>query len=198
MSGKPQKTCFVTVGATASFSGLIKAVLSTNFCQALEALGYTDLLVQYGQGGETLYQQCLQQLRAAETSNMRIGGFDLDNAGLGRYMRQAKGHGIANAAEGVVISHAGSGTVLDALRISVPLIVVPNAELLDNHQVELAEALAEQEYVVYGKLESLVQTLKDAEMLRDRHNAWPPVNSGVHRQARGLTGVMDEEIGFLD
>lgn len=47
----------------------------------------------------------------------------------------------------------GSGTILDALRISVPLVVVPNAELLDNHQVELAEALAEMEYVVHGKLE---------------------------------------------
>lgn len=47
----------------------------------------------------------------------------------------------------------GSGTILDALRISVPLVVVPNSELLDNHQIELAEALAEQEYVVHGKLE---------------------------------------------
>ena len=48
---------------------------------------------------------------------------------------------------------SGSGSILDALRISVPLIVVPNAELLDNHQVELAEALVEQEYVVHGHIE---------------------------------------------
>ena len=47
----------------------------------------------------------------------------------------------------------GSGTILDALRLSVPLIVVPNEELLDNHQVELAEALAEQGYVVHGRIE---------------------------------------------
>lgn len=47
----------------------------------------------------------------------------------------------------------GSGSILDALRVGVPLIVVPNHELLDNHQVELAEALAEQGYVVHGKLE---------------------------------------------
>lgn len=92
----------------------------------------------------------------------------------------------------------GSGTILDALRISVPLIVVPNAELLDNHQVDLAEALAEQEYVVYGRLSNLAQALDDAEALRKRHKAWPPVNSGVHRQARGLKGVMDDEMGFLD
>ena len=47
----------------------------------------------------------------------------------------------------------GSGTILDALRISVPLVVVPNSELLDNHQVELAEELSAQGYVIHGKLE---------------------------------------------
>lgn len=38
------------------------------------------------------------------------------------------------------------------MRIEVPVIVVPNTELLDNHQVELAEVLAEQNYVVHGSL----------------------------------------------
>lgn len=47
----------------------------------------------------------------------------------------------------------GSGSILDALRVGVPLIVVPNPSLLDNHQVELAEALQEQGYVVHGRLE---------------------------------------------
>jgi len=92
----------------------------------------------------------------------------------------------------------GSGTILDALRLSVPLIVVPNSELLDNHQVELAEALAEQEYVVHGQLDSLAQALKDAEVLRQRQKVWPPVNSGPHRHSRGLKGVMDDEMGFVD
>ena len=47
----------------------------------------------------------------------------------------------------------GSGSILDALRIGVPLIVVPNPDLLDNHQVELAEELATQGYVIHGRLE---------------------------------------------
>lgn len=46
----------------------------------------------------------------------------------------------------------GSGSILDALRVGVPLIVVPNPALLDNHQVELAEQLAAQGYVVHGDL----------------------------------------------
>ena len=195
----PQKTCFVTIGATASFTGLIEAVLSADFCRALEAQGYTNLLVQYGRDGRPLYDQCLQRLRTTSSSlGLKIDGFDLDKSGLRPYMFQAKGHNLPNATEGIVISHAGSGTILDALRISIPLIVVPNASLLDNHQVELAEALAEQGYVVHGRLDHLVGALHQAEELRRRMKVWPPVNSGVHRQARGLKGVMDEEMGFLD
>jgi len=89
----------------------------------------------------------------------------------------------------------GSGSILDALRVAVPLIVVPNETLLDNHQVELAEALAEQEYVVHGRLTQLSQALTDAEKLRQRASQWPPVNSGPER---GLKGIMDDEMGYLD
>lgn len=95
-------------------------------------------------------------------------------------------------------STAGSGTILDALRLSVPLIVVPNADLLDNHQVELAEALAEQAYVVHGRLEDLTKALQEAEGLRQRQREWPPVNAGTQREAKGLRGIVDEEMGFLD
>ena len=197
-----QKTCFVTIGATASFTGLIKTVLGPDFCKALEEQRYTHLLVQYGQDGKALYEQCLHQLNTVQQpTQLQISGFDLDKSGLRTYMLQAKGHPPTNpvtAVEGLVISHAGSGTILDALRIGIPIIVVPNASLLDNHQVELAEALAEQEYVVHGRLGDLAGALQEAEELRRRMRAWPPPNSGVHRQAKGLKGVMDDEMGWLD
>lgn len=192
-----RKICFVTIGATASFTGLIQAVLSEKFTRALDAQNYTHLLVQYGQDGKQLFDECLNRL-GSEASTLQISGFDLDPSGLRQYMLQAKGHQNLLATEGVVISHAGSGTILDALRVGIPFIVVPNESLLDNHQVELAEALAEQEYVVYGRLSNLEDALKDAEQLRVRSKTWPPPNSGVHRQAKGLKGVMDEEMGFLD
>lgn len=106
MSTKQQKACFVTVGATASFSSLVRAVVSSDFCKALEKQGYTDLLVQYGQDGKALYEQCLQE--AKTTERLKLQGFDLDKAGLGRYMRQAKGLDNKDSVEGVVISHAGT------------------------------------------------------------------------------------------
>ena len=76
--------------------------------------------------------------------------------------------------------------------------MVPNTDLLDNHQLELAEALAEQGYVVHGHLDRLLEALDDADGLRRRQQEWPPINSGVHRQAMGLKGILDEEMGFLD
>ncbi|EGP90999.1 unnamed protein product [Zymoseptoria tritici ST99CH_1A5] len=189
------KTCFVTIGATASFVGLIKAALAPDFLAALKSHGYTHLLVQYGQDGKALFDSCIGSL---DQIDIHISGFDLDKAGLAEYMLQAKGERNTGRQEGVVVSHAGSGTILDALRISVPIIVVPNSELLDNHQVELAEALAEQEYVVHGSLHALGQALNEAAQLGKKSKSWPPPNSGFHREARGLKGVLDDEMGFLD
>lgn len=40
----------------------------------------------------------------------------------------------------------GAGTVLDAMRLGLRMLVVPNESLLDNHQKELAEELESQGY----------------------------------------------------
>ena len=52
-----------------------------------------------------------------------------------------------------IILVEGSGSILEALRIDVPLVVVPNNTLLHNHQVEVAEILEEYGYVIYGRQE---------------------------------------------
>ena len=169
---RPKKLCFVTIGATASFDELIAGTLSPAFLAALRDAGYTDLLLQYGKEGEKLLQKFQKEsaLNGEQDYGVRIQGFAFKKDGLEKEMRAAKGED--NASEGVVISHAGavysvlhlsafanspsyagSGSILAALRISVPLIVVPNPALLDNHQEELAEVLAAQGYVVHGRLE---------------------------------------------
>ncbi len=40
----------------------------------------------------------------------------------------------------------GAGTVLDAMRLGLRMLVIPNESLLDNHQKELAEELENQGY----------------------------------------------------
>ncbi|KAL8974163.1 MAG: hypothetical protein Q9197_001608 [Variospora fuerteventurae] len=187
-----QKICFVTIGATASFDQLLQAVLSGEFFQALEALKYTHLLLQYGKNGKRF----LEELGNINRHGIEISGFDFNTKGLGQEMWSTKA--AKDRAEGVVVSHAGSGSILDALRIRVPLIVVPNTSLLHNHQVELAGELSKQGYLVHGHVDDLPSALRDSEAHRKKLQAWPPNSHGADPSGRGLAGVMDEEMGFYD
>ncbi|KAI9853894.1 MAG: N-acetylglucosaminyldiphosphodolichol N-acetylglucosaminyltransferase catalytic subunit alg13 [Vezdaea acicularis] len=196
--GPRSRTCFVTIGATASFNDLLSNVLKPKFLEALRGAGYTDLLLQYGTEGKTIFEKFLEDEKLGKNynCNLRINGFAFNKKGLGQEMRAAKGEN--GAAEGVVISHAGSGSILDALRINVPLVVVPNPSLLDNHQIELAEELADMGYVVHGDLSDLEACIQASEQLRLRQKEWPPKGDVNGRSDRGLAGVMDDEMGFLD
>jgi beta-1,4-N-acetylglucosaminyltransferase len=109
------KLCFLTVGATASFSALIESAVSPAFLAALEAQGYTELSVQYGQDGKNLFEKCKAAVAQQTTTapKVKVTGFDLDRLGLGKHMRRAKGGSSSNdSTEGVVISHAGKHAYL--------------------------------------------------------------------------------------
>lgn len=54
-------------------------------------------------------------------------------------------HEICNA--DLVIGHAGAGTCLQTLKAGKKLVVVVNDELMDNHQMELADKLSEEGYI---------------------------------------------------
>ncbi|EOD43149.1 putative udp-n-acetylglucosamine transferase subunit alg13 protein [Neofusicoccum parvum UCRNP2] len=192
-----KKICFVTIGATATFDALITACTQPDFLCALHREGYTDLLVQYG-NNRKLWKEAVAANDSLDRHGVEVSGFSFRESGITAQMQLAKGDPRDGSQEGVIISHAGSGSILDALRLNVPLIVVPNPTLLDNHQLELAEILEQQGYVIHGKLDNLAASVAQAEELRKRQRTWPPINSGPHRRAPGLQGVMDEEMGFLD
>ncbi|KAF1986237.1 glycosyltransferase family 1 protein [Aulographum hederae CBS 113979] len=193
------RVCFVTIGATAAFDSLIRAVFEDKFVRALRSAGFSDMIIQYGANGKKLFDQLSREYEARPpVSPFCINGFHFNTKGLGAEMRAAKGKGHKAESRGIVISHAGSGSVLDALRVGVPVIVVPNPELLDDHQTQLAEALAKQDYVVHGKLDDMTGALREIDVLMWRLKDWPPVNSGVHRHAQGVEGIADEEVGYLD
>ena len=92
------KTCFVTIGATAAFDALVSAVLAPRFLSVLQELGYTDLCVQHGRDEEGIYRKSVGAKVAGVSLN--VTGFDFKKAGLRSDMVAAR--------EGVVISHAGS------------------------------------------------------------------------------------------
>lgn len=62
----------------------------------------------------------------------------------------------------LVISHGGAGIILESLKNKRKIIVCVNDTLMDNHQVELASSLEEENYVVYCKdLSKIVETVQE-------------------------------------
>lgn len=187
-----RRECFVTVGATASFKGLIKAVMAPAFVAKLIELGFTRLVIQYGPD-LPLFNE-LKEILDSQGLGLAVSAFDFNNTGLGQEMRDCKAN-AGSSKMGVVISHAGSGSILDAMRIDVPIIVVPNPELLDDHQTELAVEVERQGYCIHGRLDKLAAALEASET--HSRKRWPPDNGQVDPSGRGLVGVLDEEMGWI-
>lgn len=97
-----RRECFVTVGATASFKGLIKAVMAPEFTSKLVELSYTRLVIQCGPDLSLFHE--LKE--AGDMNGLDVSGFDFNKQGLGQEMRGCKRNdGFSRM--GVVISHAG-------------------------------------------------------------------------------------------
>ncbi|KAL4989880.1 glycosyltransferase family 28 C-terminal domain-containing protein [Aspergillus falconensis] len=200
MAHEARKLCFVTVGVTASFHLLLKSILDPIFLRALNQHGYTDLLIQYGKDGQQLFDDFVANYPPGGPNRhgIIVQGFDFNQAGLDNQMRLAKAKSAENRSSGLVISHAGSGSILAALRLGVPLVVVPNPTLQDNHQEELAEVLQSEGYAIWSDYREVSAALDRAEALRTKMLTWPPVHGVREGQPRNLDGVVSEEMGYLD
>ncbi|KAH8701923.1 family 28 putative glycosyltransferase [Talaromyces proteolyticus] len=200
MSRRPRKVCFVTIGATAPFDVLLSNVLNKSFLEALQQHEYTTLVIQYGKEGRAVFDKFTKKHApgSPERCGLDIQGFGFKQDGLLREMRLTKSDDKLDSLEGMILSHAGSGSIMEALRIGVPLVVVPNPALQDNHQEELAREIEKNGWAVTGRLDNLAQSVEKAEDLRRAARSWPPVNSGETKYKRGLAGVMEDEMGFVD
>ncbi|PWY88520.1 UDP-N-acetylglucosamine transferase subunit alg13 [Aspergillus heteromorphus CBS 117.55] len=196
----PIKVCFVTVGATASFHELLQTILQEDFLQVLRRFGYTNLLIQYGKDGKSVWDAFERQYppHTGCRNGLLVEGFDFNPDGLDEEMRMARSNLSKGHDGGLIISHAGSGSILGAMRLGVPLVVVPNSTLKDNHQQELADELQSQGYVIASSCQNLSAAIGRGERLRAQMLAWPPVCAVSQRRQRSLQEVMSDELGFLD
>ncbi|KAJ8115054.1 hypothetical protein OPT61_g3212 [Boeremia exigua] len=185
------KLCFVTTGATAPFTALIESVLSSSCLDALLDTGYTHLLVQYG-SAKHVYTEALAVARSHVKDRMIVDGLDFNPEGLQAQLT------IVQQSNGLTISHAGSGSILEALRYQIPLVVVPNTSLLDNHQEELAVAMERSGYLLRGHVEDLAPAIRKSVEFRTKMAQFPPVTSGKHRETKSFAAIMDETVGFMD
>lgn len=190
------KVCLVTTGATAPFTQLIEAVLKPASLDAFIQCNVTHILIQYGtakdvfQNSAEAARQYLEQIGMEQ--KLDIDGMDFNSSGLSDQFK------LVQQTQGLAISHAGSGSILEGLRFQVPLIVVPNTALLDNHQEELAEAMDRVGYVIHGNVDHLAPAIKASEGFRTRMAQFPPVTAGKERKVKSFANVMDETVGFTD
>lgn len=105
---KSQKVIFVTIGATASFPQLIRAVLSPSFLRTASSHGYTKLITQFGRGGDALFKELCVKAQKEGPYGLTVEGFGLTDDMMGEMrivkasMREGK-----EREEGVVLCHAG-------------------------------------------------------------------------------------------
>ncbi|KAI0108307.1 glycosyltransferase family 1 protein [Daldinia grandis] len=176
MSRTRYKYAFVTIGASASFQPLIEEVLSEAFLAKLRSLGFTHLTLQCGPD----YDFFLSAEPDAEPSpddpnDLLVSGFTYHDD-IRQFMELTTVGYVTSALKrdrGLIITHAGSGSILEALDFDSALIAVANPTLMDNHQSEIAEEMDSQGHLIQGKIGSLVDIINE-DILTAPKKQWPP------------------------
>ncbi|PSR74113.1 hypothetical protein PHLCEN_2v10069 [Hermanssonia centrifuga] len=155
---------FVTVGST-RFDALVKHALSDVVIDVLRTKGYSDIVVQCGNSD---FDRSVYTLEGDTWTRNLEGEGSIEVWKFKPTLQQEYERAD------LVISHAGSGTILDVLRLKKPIIVVPNPTLLDNHQEELASALADTGHVKAASPWPII-----AQFLDSIPTGWVGLDSGT-------------------
>ncbi len=99
---------------------------------------------------------------------------------------------------------SGTGSILDAMRLGLPLIVVPNERLLDNHQEDLALELERQGYVTKSSIKYRTLAFHQVHPLminRELPKAIErclnaPYQGSAHLQPANIGPILHEVMGY--
>jgi beta-1,4-N-acetylglucosaminyltransferase len=155
-----KSTVLVTVGTT-KFDALTRAADSMSLARLLASQGYTKLVLQVG-GCRNFLPSALvgeaEEFQQVELFSLEQGTEEGAKDPMSfcvewfRYMPN-----LADIIEesGLVISHAGAGSIFESLRARKRLVAVPNPDLMDNHQTDLCNHLKAQGFLEVSDVNSL-------------------------------------------
>ena len=132
---------FLTVGTT-SFDALVEAVDFIKFLKAVKAKGIQEIRLQIGRG--TVFPNVI----LANDLDIKVVVYRYKTTYLTDVQEAS-----------LIISHAGAGSIMDALEAKKKLIVVVNGNLMDDHQQELAQALSERKHLIATTIDELLQVV---------------------------------------
>ncbi|KAJ3336573.1 N-acetylglucosaminyldiphosphodolichol N-acetylglucosaminyltransferase catalytic subunit alg13 [Gonapodya sp. JEL0774] len=154
---------FVTVGTT-RFDDLAQSLLaspdslsSPPVIALLAKRGVKAIRFQYGNSTLPHLSSLNRAQRGSKDDSMTVSGL-ISGILFEAYQFKPTTQEDVNWA-GMIISHAGSGSMLDALQNAKPLVVVVNNTLADNHQRELALAVAKEGQCIATEPSRLLDTL---------------------------------------
>mmetsp|Transcript_41249 Transcript_41249/g.74586 ORF Transcript_41249/g.74586 Transcript_41249/m.74586 type:complete len:184 (-) Transcript_41249:20-571(-) len=123
---------FATVGTT-SFDALVQQLDTIAFHKAARELGYKQIVVQKGRGSYIPKLTKAAPPDGVEAEDLLcMTAYDFKPS-LDDDIERAQ----------LIVSHAGAGSILEAVRAGRRLLVVVNPLLMDNHQLEMAEVMQE-------------------------------------------------------
>ncbi|QFZ26266.1 putative UDP-N-acetylglucosamine transferase subunit ALG13 [Clavispora lusitaniae] len=143
----------VTTGATVTFKPLVSYIADLDFLLEAQKLGYSTIYLQYGNEisnntnvskdflNEVMQKsQLIEKLGLGivnETNDKSVTHFSNGRLSLVVFAFSSHISDYISKVD-IVVSHAGTGSILDSLRLKKPLLVVSNSELMGNHQEEVA------------------------------------------------------------
>lgn len=171
----------VTVGTT-RFDALIAAINAeaAELVDWMQMAGFGRIMLQIGAGAvEPLQLQEEAQRRAASAAGATAAHSSSTSKAATvptvSWFRFSPDMLLHVAASDLVVSHAGAGSILEALRLHRPLLVVVNDALMHNHQMEVADALQQGRFLYQCQPRSLMHTLRTA-------NWSPPIEPAITLQ----------------
>lgn len=160
---------FVTVGTT-KFDNLIETVTNAEVLKALSIKGYSRLVLQIGNSS-------LKPNYTPRHGFDSIEYFQLSPS-IVEHIQSAD----------LVISHAGAGSILEALEANKGLIVVTNELLMNNHQLELAEQLYIDGHLYYCTCKTLLDVIQALDLSK--------LKPFINDKSKAIANFINEVMGF--